>query len=145
MILGPDYGVGDGGAGIGGGGGGDEPTDSEPKPSDSEREEEDEEEEEMADPNLEWMTQGPLALPGALHKMPKRLEIMNIKFNLDRIVKAEDHLDNFYLQLQTLEVWYDDVACRLFPCTLDGHAAAWYHSLLAKSIQNWGAFKKHVP
>jgi len=31
--------------------------------------------------------------------MPKRMERMNIKFEPDSIVKAEDHLDNFYLQL----------------------------------------------
>jgi len=77
-----------------------------------------------------------LALLAVLHKMLKRVERMNIKFNSDSTVKAKDHLDNFYLQLQTLEVCYDDVACRLFPCTLDGHAATWYHSLPPKLIQN---------
>ena len=77
----------------------------------------------MADQNLEWMTEGPLDPLGALHKMPKRAEIINIKFNHDSIVKAKDHLENFYLQLQTLEVRYDEVACRFFPCTLDGRAA----------------------
>ena len=56
-------------------------------------------------------------------------------------MKAEDHLDNFYLELQTLEAQYDDVACRFFPCILDGHAVAWYHNLPSKSIQNCGAFK----
>jgi len=62
-------------------------------------EEDKEEEEDMADQNLEWMTQGPLALPSALHKMPRQEERMNIKFDPDSIVKAEDHLNNFYLQL----------------------------------------------
>lgn len=124
------------------GGGGDEPTDSKQEPSDFEEEEEDEEEEEMDDQNLEWMTQGPLTLLGALYKIPKQVERMSINFNLDNIVKVEDHLDNLYLQLQTLEVWYNDVACRLFPCTLDGHAAAWYRNLLTNSIQNCGAFKR---
>jgi len=69
------------------------------------------------------------------------VEKMNIKFNPNIIMKAEDYLDKFYLQLQTLEVWHDDVACILFPCTLDGHADAWYHNLPPNSIQNWGAFK----
>lgn len=95
----------------------------------------------MADPNLDWMTQGPLALLTILHKMPKRVERMNIKFNLDNTVKEKYHLDNFYLQLQTLEVWYDDVACRLFPCTLDSCVDAWYQNLPLNSIQKWGAFK----
>ena len=82
-----------------------------------------------------------MALPGVLHKMSKRAERMNINFDPDSIVKVEDHLDNFYLQLQTLEVWYDDIACRLFPCTLDSRAVAWCHSLPPNSIQNWGEFK----
>lgn len=77
--------------------------DSKPEPSYSEREEEDEEED-MVDPNLEWMTQGPFALLTILHKMPKRAKRMNIKFKPDNTVKVEDHLDNFYQQLQTLEV-----------------------------------------
>ena len=121
VILGSNSITGGRGTGSGGGGGGDEPTNLEPEPSDSKREEEDEEEEEMADTNLEWMTQGPLALHAVLHKMPRRAERMNFKFNPDNMVKVEDHLDNLYLQLQTLEVCYDDVACRLFPYILDGH------------------------
>ena len=44
--------------------------------------------------------------------------------------------------MNTLEVCYDDIACRLFPCTLDGRAVVWYHSLLQNSIQNWRVFKK---
>ena len=53
----------------------------------------------MADQNLEWMTQGPLALPVSLQNMPKRVEKMNIKFNPNNTVKVEDHLDNFYMKL----------------------------------------------
>ena len=56
-----------------------QPIDLETEPSVFEREEEDEEEEEMTNPNLEWMSQGPLALPAVLHKIPKRMERMNIK------------------------------------------------------------------
>ncbi len=55
--------------------------DSELEPSHFEREEEEEEEEEMVDPNLEWMTQGPLPLQGVFHKMTKRVDIIDIKFN----------------------------------------------------------------
>lgn len=145
VVLGLNFGVRGGGEGSGGSGGRDEPTDSDPEPSDSEGEEEDEEDqedEEMANANIEWMNWGPLALTDALHKMPKRAERVNIKFNPDSAVKAEDYLDKFYLQLQTLEVHYDDVACRLFPYTLDDQVAAWYHNLPPNSIQNWGYFKR---
>lgn len=41
-----------------------------------------------------------------------------------------------------LKVHYDDVACRLFPCTLDGREVVWYHSLPPNSIQNWKGFKQ---
>lgn len=99
MILESDFSIGGGGERSGGGGGGDEPTDSESKLSDSKREEEDEEEEEMVYPNLEWMTHRPLALSTVLHKMPKWAKRMNIKFNLDSMVKEKDHSDNFYIKL----------------------------------------------
>jgi len=69
MILGSNSVIGDEGR--------DEPIDSNLEVLDSEGEEEDEEDEEgkedeeMADPNLEWMNQGLLALRVVLHKMPK--------------------------------------------------------------------------
>ena len=141
VVLGSNAYIEGRGEGSRGSEGRDEPTDSDPEPLDSEGEEEDEEDKEMANLNLEWMTQGPLALPAVLHKITKQGERMNIKFKPDNAVKAEDHLDNFYLQLQTLEVCYDDVACRLFPCTLDNCASAWYHNHPPNSIQNWGSFK----
>jgi len=71
MILGAESDIGGGGGCSRGGKGGDEPMDLEPEPLDSKREEEEKQEEDMADPNLEWITQGPLALLGVLHKMLK--------------------------------------------------------------------------
>lgn len=141
MISGSNSGIGGGGEGSEGSGGEDVLTDLNSDTLDSEGKEEYEEDEEMADPKLEWMTQGPLALPTILHKMSKRAEIVNIKFNLGTSMKAKYHLDNFYLRLQTLKVRYVDVACRLFPCTLDNGVTAWYHNLPPNSIQNWGSFK----
>lgn len=90
-----------GGEGIGGGGGrgGDEPTDSYIEPLDLEEEEEDEEEYNMVDQNLEWITQGPLALLGVLHKISRHKEKLLTKYDLDKEVKAEDHLYMFYLHL----------------------------------------------
>lgn len=88
--------------------------------SNSDKEEEDSEEEDMVDQNMDWMTQGLLALSGVLHKMPRHSEKILKKYDHNKRVKVEYHLDKFYLHLQTLEVRYDDVACRIFPCTLDG-------------------------
>ena len=56
----------------------------------------------MADQNLEWMTKGPLALQGSLHKMPRHAGKFLMKYDPDKVVKVEDHLDTFYLHLQTL-------------------------------------------
>lgn len=103
-----------GGEGNKGGGGIDELTYSDAKPSDSEEEEDHEEEEDMAKQNLEWMTQGPLTLCGALYKVPRNIDILLIKYDLDRGMKVEDDVDTFYLHMQTLEVRYDDVAVDCF-------------------------------
>jgi len=51
--------------------------------SDSEEEEEYEEEEDMDDQNLEWMTQGPLALHGSLHKIRRHMENLLMKYDPD--------------------------------------------------------------
>ena len=135
VILGLDFSTRGRGEGSEEGRGRDEPTDTVSEPSDFEGdEEEEEEEEEMTDQNLEWMTQGPLALLGVLHKMLKWVKRINIKFNPENMVNAKDHLDNFYLQLQSLVVCYDVVAWILFPCTLDSCAVAWYHILPPNSI-----------
>ena len=88
----------------------------------------------MPDQNMEWMTQYPLALHGTLHKIPRHVEKLLMKYDPDRAMKEGEHLDTFYLHLQTLEVRYDDVACRVFPCTLDGRVVVWYHNLPVNSI-----------
>ena len=87
------------------------------------------------------MNQGPLALMGVLHKILRHAKKLLMKYDVVRIVRVEDHLDMFYLHLQTLKVFYVDVACRLFSCTLDGIVAIWYHNLPPNTIQNWGKFK----
>jgi len=97
VILGPDSNSKGKGEGSGGVGGGDEPMESKPEPSESKREEDNEEEEGMDDPNLEWMTEGPLALLVVLHNTPMRLDRMDLKFDPNTTVKKEYHLDKFYL------------------------------------------------
>ena len=74
----------------------------------------------MCDQDLDWMTQGLLALLGMLQNMPKHSEKLLMNYDPEKILKDEDHFDNFYLHLQTLEVCHDDVACIILPCSLDG-------------------------
>lgn len=141
MALGSDFGTRGKGEGNEGGKGREKQTDSKPKLSDSAKVEEEKEEEYMAGQKIEWMTYGPLSLPGDFHKIPNNLERMMRKDDLDKGVNAKYYLDKFYLQIQTLEVWYGEVSCILFPCTLDGCAIVWYHNLPINSINKWGMFK----
>lgn len=51
--------------------------------SSNSEEEEEERDEEMVDQGLYWMNQGPISLPGFLHKMSKHLEKLLTKYDLD--------------------------------------------------------------
>lgn len=88
------------------------------------------------------MAQGPLSVLDILHKMPRNLEKFLSKFDLDKRIKEEDHIDDFYMHFQIVEVWYDDIACRTFPFTLEGGGTTWYHSLPINSIHGQREFKK---
>jgi len=87
-------------------------------------------EENMSDQYLDWMAQGPLGLMGNLHKIPRHPKNILSKYNLEKKTKAEDHLVDFYMYLRMLEVRYDDVACKIFPYTLEDRISMWYRSLL---------------
>ncbi len=78
-------------------------------------------------PYLDLMAQGPLALPKNLHKMPRHLENLLSKFDLNKKTKAEDHIDDFYMHLSMLEVRYDDISCILFPYIFKGRVATWHY------------------
>lgn len=53
----------------------------------------------MEDQNLDWMTQSPLSLLGFMHKMQRHMDKLLTKYDLDKIVKAKDHLDMNNLHL----------------------------------------------
>ena len=86
------------------------------------------------------MSHGPLTVH-VLHKILRQSEKLLTKYDLERTVKEEDPLDNFYLHLQMLEVRYDDVEFRILPSNLDGREVVWYHIIPPKSIQSWNGFK----
>lgn len=98
--------------------------------------EEEEGNKDMVDADLDWIAQGPLSLPNYLHKMPKHPEKSISKFDPDKKTKVEGHIDDFYMHLQNLVVLFYDVACRLFPYTLEGRASLWYKRLSTNSICN---------
>lgn len=88
----------------------------------------------MASVDLDWIAQGPLALPNNLDKMPKDLEKLLLKFDLEKKTKFEDHIDDFYMHLQILKVCLDNVSCRLYQYTLEGRLFLWDNNLLTNSI-----------
>lgn len=77
----------------------------------------------MPDNQLDWMDQGPLSLSCNLHYLPKHPKTLLTKYDPDKKVKDEDHIDDFNLHLRMLQVRYDDISCRLFVYTLDGRTS----------------------
>ena len=88
------------------------------------------------------MAQSPLGIQGPLHDMPWHPEKHLPKFDPEKGTLAEDHINNFYLSLYMMRVQYDDIACRLFPHTLENKAATWYRSLPIASIPSWEHFHR---
>ena len=58
-----------------------------------------------------------IPISSAQHPLPKHLEKIIPKFNLDNDVLLEDHIRKFMLSLRLLNVEHEDVVCRLFPYT----------------------------
>ena len=142
LLLGSSSGGGGIGKGNKRGGEDEEPIGSEEESLDSWEEEEDDEVDNMDKWNMEWMTHGPLSLPSVLNNMSWDVAKILMKYDPRKTMKVEDHLDMFYLYMKTIEVHYEDIACILFPCTMDARDVIWYHNLSPNSIENWGVFKQ---
>lgn len=78
------------------------------------KKEEEKGDKDMVDQDLDWMAQEPLTLLESLHRMLRHSEKLLSKFDPDNKTKAKHHINDFYIHLRMLEVWYDDVACRIF-------------------------------
>jgi len=96
----------------------------------------------MANEQLDWMAQWLLDHPGNLYYMPKHPEKFLSNFDPNKKTKVEDHIDDFYMHLQMLEVHFYDITCRHIPYTLEGRALLWYHNLLPNLILCWRDLKK---
>ena len=89
---------------------------------------------------LAWMAQSPLGIQGPLHDMARYTKKHLPNFDHKRGTLDEDHIINFYLSLQMMRVQYTNVACQIFPHTLENKPATWYHSFPVASIQTWEEF-----
>jgi hypothetical protein len=83
-----------------------------------------------------WMSHGALNLGGKLHDLPKNLERILPKFYPDKSCAPKDHIKNFYLSMQLMNVYHEDVVYILFPYTFKNKASTWYYSLPIGSITN---------
>ena len=72
--------------------------------------------------------------------MPRHPKKHLPKFDPENGTLAEDHISKFYLALQIMIMKYDEVACRLFPHTLENKVATLYHSLPMAFIRTWQEF-----
>ena len=89
-----------------------------------------------------WRAIIPLNLDAPLHDLPKLPKKVLPKFDPRKGVSVKDHLHNFYMALNLLNVDHDDVVCILFQYTFEPKASSWHFSLQANSIVNWDSFEK---
>lgn len=82
-------------------------------------------------PPLAWMDQSPLNFKGLHHDMPRHSEKHLPKFDLEKGTSVDDHISNLYLSLQIMKVQFDDIACRLFPHTLENKVVTSYGCYLS--------------
>ena len=89
-----------------------------------------------------WRSRTPLNLDPPFHSLPQNPKKELPKFNPEKGILEEDHLQSFYLALELLVVEHEDVVCRIFPHTFEAKANAWYFSLQANSIIDWNTFER---
>ena len=70
-----------------------------------------------------------IIVPKAQHLLPKHLEKLLPKFDLNNDVLPEDHIKHFMLFLRLLNVELEYVVCTLFPYTFQGNASTWFFIL----------------
>ena len=88
-----------------------------------------------------WRERTPLNLAAPLYNLPKHPERVLPKFDPRKGVSAEDHLKSFYLDLNILNVQYEEFVCIIFPYNFEPKEYSWYFSLQDDSIVNWDGFE----
>ena len=91
-------------------------------------------------PPLAWRARTPLNLAAPLHALPQNDEKELPKFDPGKGISVDDHLQSSYLDLELLSMEHEDVICRMFPCTFEAKAYAWYFGLQGNLIADWDSF-----
>ena len=79
----------------------------------------------------------PLALPQYLHPIPDNYLKLFPRYNLEKKVKADEHLDAFQNYMDDLNIQHEDVYMRLFVQSLEGEPRKSFRSLVVGSITSW--------
>ena len=67
-----------------------------------------------------WRARTPLKLSPLVHALSWNYEKSLPRFDPGEGISVDDHLQSFFLALESLAVEHEDVVCRLFPHTLKG-------------------------
>ena len=94
----------------------------------------------LPNPPVPWLRRSGIVVLGVEHQLPKYLDKLLLKFNLDNKESTKNHIDKFILAVQTMNVEHEYLVCHFFHLTFEGKASAWYLSLVQVSITNWTDF-----
>ena len=89
-----------------------------------------------------WRERTSLNMVFPLHDLPKHPERVLPKFDPRKGVSTEDHLKNFNMDLNLLNVQYEYVVFILFPYNFEPKASSWYFILQVDSLVDWDGFEK---
>ena len=92
-------------------------------------------------PKQPWLTIIALSIPSPPNPLPTHLEETPPKFDPDKDILPEDHIKQFMLPLNLMNVQHEDVVCRLFYFNFQGKASSWFFSLSLRSITSCKQFE----
>jgi hypothetical protein len=73
-----------------------------------------------------WMSQGYLNFPRLVHDFPKCLERIFPRFDPEKSCSPKDHINNFYLVFNLMNVEHEDAIYRLLHYTFKNKSSMWY-------------------
>ena len=84
---------------------------------------------------------GPLALPPNLHPIPDNYLKLLPRYDAEKRIKADEHLDAFQNYMDDLNIQHEDVYLRLFVQSLEGEPRKSFRNLAVGSIAMWQALE----
>ena len=80
---------------------------------------------------------GPLSLPPYLHEILDNYLKLLPRYDSEKKIKADEHLDAFQNYMDDLNIQHEDVYMRLFVQYLEGEPRKSFRSLAVGSITSW--------